>query len=56
MFQRTLQATLEQKLQQFPIVALTGPRQSGKTTLLQKYNAQYRYINLESPDQLQQIQ
>jgi len=56
MFQRAIKHTFEERLRQFPIVVLTGPRQSGKTTLLQNYSTQYRYTNLESPDQLQQIQ
>lgn len=34
----------------FPILALTGPRQSGKTTLLKELFHDYRYISLESPD------
>lgn len=34
----------------FPIIALTGPRQSGKTTLLKELFSDYRYISLENPD------
>ena len=34
----------------YPIVALTGPRQSGKTTLLRDLFPDYQYISLESPD------
>ncbi|WP_316785708.1 ATP-binding protein [Pedobacter frigiditerrae] len=34
----------------FPIVAVTGPRQSGKTTLLKGIFDDYRYISLENPD------
>ncbi|WP_316769349.1 ATP-binding protein [Pedobacter frigiditerrae] len=34
----------------FPIVAVTGPRQSGKTTLLKSIFDDYRYISLENPD------
>jgi predicted AAA+ superfamily ATPase len=34
----------------FPILVLTGPRQSGKTTLLKELFHDYRYISLESPD------
>jgi len=30
-------------------VALTGPRQSGKTTFLRTEFADYRYVNLEHP-------
>ena len=56
MFKRTLYTTLQTRLAQFPIVALTGPRQSGKTTLLEQFSDTYAYINLESPDQLERIQ
>jgi predicted AAA+ superfamily ATPase len=47
---RKLTDQLKQLLGQYPIVALTGPRQSGKTTLLQEFFTEYRYISLENPD------
>lgn len=34
----------------YPILALTGPRQSGKTTLLKELFHDYTYISLENPD------
>lgn len=34
----------------YPILALTGPRQSGKTTLLKQLFPDYRYVSLENPD------
>jgi len=36
--------------QQFPVVFLTGPRQSGKSTLLRHAFRDYRYVNLEEKD------
>ena len=33
----------------FPILAITGPRQSGKTTLAQHAFPKYQYISLENP-------
>lgn len=33
----------------FPIVSLTGPRQSGKTTLLRNLLPAYQYVSLENP-------
>jgi len=41
---------LEKMLKKFPVVSLTGPRQSGKTTLLQSAFPDYKYFNLERPD------
>lgn len=34
---------------QFPVVAVLGPRQSGKTTLIQKYFKKHTYLSLENP-------
>ena len=34
----------------FPVIGLTGPRQSGKTTLMKSMFPEYKYYNLESPD------
>lgn len=34
----------------FPVIGLTGPRQSGKTTLLKHLFPDYEYISLEDPD------
>jgi hypothetical protein len=34
----------------FPVLAVTGPRQSGKTTLLKELFADYRYVSLENPN------
>ena len=32
----------------FPIIAITGPRQSGKTTLSKMVMPNYSYVNLEN--------
>ena len=48
---RTLEPVIHQAVQEFPVVVLTGPRQSGKTTLLQHcFGQAYRYMSLEPPD------
>nr|HMU04926.1 AAA family ATPase [Saprospiraceae bacterium] len=36
--------------EKFPILAITGPRQSGKTTMLKNLFPDYAYVNLENPD------
>lgn len=34
----------------FPVVAVTGPRQSGKTTLVRELFADKPYLSMEDPD------
>jgi predicted AAA+ superfamily ATPase len=47
---RRLSITLLKILDKYPIIALTGPRQSGKTTLLKSLLGDYEYVSLENPD------
>lgn len=35
---------------QFPVISLTGPRQSGKSTLVKHTFPDYRYVSFEDPD------
>ena len=49
--QRDLAPQLLAFSQFFPVVALLGPRQSGKTTLAQALFPAYHYLNLENLDQ-----
>ncbi|MBW2483560.1 MAG: AAA family ATPase, partial [Deltaproteobacteria bacterium] len=51
MLKRTLAKKLKTAAKQYPVVTLTGPRQSGKTTLVKKTFPNYEYISLEEPDQ-----
>ena len=51
MVQRTLSAKVKKATTQYPVVTLTGPRQSGKTTLVKVLFPEYQYISLENPDQ-----
>lgn len=50
MIQRTAEAELIKLAKQFKAVAVTGPRQSGKTTLVRKAFPDKKYVNLENPD------
>ncbi len=50
MIERTLQTRLLEFVKKYPIVTLTGPRQSGKSTLLRHSFPDYKYVSLEDPD------
>jgi predicted AAA+ superfamily ATPase len=48
---RTLEPVLKKAAAEFPAVVLTGPRQSGKTTVLKHlFGRSHRYVSLEPPD------
>jgi hypothetical protein len=49
MILRKLAAVLQKAADQFPVVTLLGPRQSGKTTLVRALFPDHVYINLENP-------
>ena len=51
MLKRTLATKLQAAAKQFPVITLTGPRQSGKTTLVRSLFKQHAYVSLEAPDQ-----
>lgn len=53
MIERTLQERLLKLAAAFPVVTLTGPRQSGKTTLCRLAFPDKPYITLESPAERQ---
>ena len=50
MIQRKIEPLLRRLASQFPVVTITGPRQSGKTTLAQYCFRSYDYVNLEEPE------
>lgn len=51
MLPRALSPTLRRLSTGFPVVAVTGPRQSGKTTLVRKLFSDKAYVSLEDPQE-----
>lgn len=50
MFRRHLGSYLAEAARRMPVVTLTGPRQSGKTTLVRSVFPDHSYVSLERPD------
>ncbi|MBI5506282.1 MAG: ATP-binding protein [Deltaproteobacteria bacterium] len=50
MISRVLEGRLRDLAAKFPVVTVTGPRQSGKTTLCRAVFADKPYVSLEAPD------
>lgn len=48
--QRDLEPVLEASAERYPIITLTGPRQSGKTTLCRAVFDRHAYVSLEAAD------
>jgi predicted AAA+ superfamily ATPase len=53
LIRRHAEATLLQLAREYPVVAVTGPRQSGKTTLVRKVFPRKPYVSLEDLDERQ---
>ncbi len=51
MIPRDIAPVLKSLFQSYPFVTVTGPRQSGKTTLCRETFPHLAYINLEAPDE-----
>ena len=49
MYNRELASKLTELVKTFPVLTVTGPRQSGKTTLCRMTFPNYGYVNLEDP-------
>jgi hypothetical protein len=47
MIDRILRSKADKLLQKYPVIAITGPRQSGKTTLSRLLRPDFKYVNLE---------
>ncbi|HSX13783.1 MAG TPA: ATP-binding protein [Chlamydiales bacterium] len=50
MYSRHLSAEIQELAKGYPVVTVIGPRQSGKTTLIQHIFPNFPYVNLENPD------
>jgi hypothetical protein len=50
MVSRNITGKLIELHRQFPVVSVTGPRQSGKTTLIKSAFPEHSYVSLEDPD------
>ncbi len=46
---RRLEGPLREAMEQFPVVLITGPRQAGKSTLLQHLLKDYTYVSFDDP-------
>jgi predicted AAA+ superfamily ATPase len=55
MIDRAILSETERLLRHFPVVVLTGPRQSGKTTLCKEKFSGYTYFNMEDISVREQI-
>ena len=52
MIKRIITVQINRLKKGFPVVVVTGPRQSGKTTLIKNIFPDYQYFNLENPETL----
>ncbi|WKN41141.1 ATP-binding protein [Tunicatimonas pelagia] len=50
MIHRTLSQAVQKAAEKLPVITVTGPRQSGKTTLVRSVFSEHSYYNLEYPD------
>ena len=53
---RTLEARLQRYLTLFPAVAVTGPRQSGKSTLLRTSYPDVPYVTFDDPEEVRAVE
>jgi len=48
---RTAESRLKHNARGYPVLVVTGPRQSGKSTLVRHAFPEHRYVSLEDLDQ-----
>ena len=54
MIYRNIVEKIRQMAEKMPVISITGPRQSGKTTVAKMCFPDYNYVNLENPDTLEE--
>jgi len=52
---RNLEGKINRLLEMFPVVAVIGPRQCGKSTIVRQLRPDWKYYDLESPADCQLI-
>ncbi len=50
---RVLESSIQKYLKSFPIIGLSGPRQSGKSTLLMQLLPEYQYVTFDDPQNIE---
>ena len=50
MITRQIEQHVRAEIGRYPVITITGPRQSGKTTLIKKIFSDFPYFSLENPD------
>jgi predicted AAA+ superfamily ATPase len=56
MIPRKIESSIKEQVGKYPVITITGPRQSGKTTLIKKLFSDLPYFSMENPDVLAQIE
>jgi predicted AAA+ superfamily ATPase len=56
MYNRILAKKISEAIKSYSVVAVTGPRQSGKTTLIRFLFPEYKYYSFEDPDLRLQVE
>lgn len=55
MVKRQIASFVKALLGKYPVITITGPRQSGKTTLLKSLFPDWKYLSMETPDAREQV-
>ncbi len=53
---REIETLLARRAAQRPVIVLTGPRQTGKTSLVQRLFPQHEFVSLDLPSEAEQAE